>query len=80
MPFGREMMLSRQHGRWCRRFSIRTTVTIGPDTEALLREEIRRTGLSFEEVLVGFVRTTIMLRMPPKNLCRKVRAIYTQFR
>ena len=30
---------------------MRTTVTIDPDTEALLREEVRRTGRSFKEVL-----------------------------
>jgi len=30
---------------------MRTTVTIDPDTENLQRAEVRRTGLSFKEVL-----------------------------
>lgn len=30
---------------------MRTTVTIDPDTEALVREEMSRTGRSFKEIL-----------------------------
>ncbi len=35
---------------------MRTTVTIEADTDALLREEMARTGLSFKEVLNRAVR------------------------
>ncbi len=35
---------------------MRTTVTIDPDTEALLKEETARTGLSFKEVLNQSIR------------------------
>lgn len=38
---------------------MRTTVTIDPDTEALLKEEIRRTGLSFKEVLNAGIRRAL---------------------
>jgi len=38
---------------------MRTTVTIDPDTEALLKEEMRRTGLSFKEVLNASIRRAI---------------------
>lgn len=41
---------------------MRTTVTIDPDTEALLREEMARTGLSFKEVLNRAVRTALAPR------------------
>lgn len=39
---------------------MRTTVTIDPDTEALLKEEVRRTGLSFKQVLNQSVRRAIV--------------------
>jgi len=39
---------------------MRTTVTIEPDTEALLREEVRRTGLSFKEVLNRSIRRSLL--------------------
>lgn len=38
---------------------MRTTVTIDPDTEALLREEVRLTGLSFKEVLNRSIRRSL---------------------
>lgn len=43
---------------------MRTTVTIDPDTEALLKEEIRRSGLSFKEVLNRSVRRAIGTSSP----------------
>ncbi len=39
---------------------MRTTVTIDPDTEALLRGEMRRTGISFKEVLNQSIRRSLM--------------------
>lgn len=41
-------------------FCMRTTVTIDPDTEALLREEVRRSGLSFKEVLNRSIRQSLL--------------------
>ncbi len=38
---------------------MRTTVTIDADTEALLREETLRTGLSFKEVLNRAIRQAL---------------------
>lgn len=38
---------------------MRTTVTLDPDTEALLKEEMRRTGLNFKEVLNASIRRAI---------------------
>lgn len=38
---------------------MRTTVTIDPDTEHLLREEAARTGSSFKEVLNGAIRQAL---------------------
>lgn len=38
---------------------VRTTVTIDPDTAALLQEEVARTGLSFKEVLNRAVRCAL---------------------
>ena len=38
---------------------MRTTVTIEPDTEALLKEEVRRTGRSFKEVLNEAIRRSL---------------------
>jgi hypothetical protein len=38
---------------------MRTTVTIDPDTEHLLREEAARTGASFKEVLNGAIRQAL---------------------
>ncbi len=38
---------------------MRTTVTIDPDTEALLKEEMRRTGRNFKEVLNASIRRAI---------------------
>jgi hypothetical protein len=43
---------------------MRTTVTIDPDTEALLKEETRRTGLSFKEVLNRSLRRALTRRSP----------------
>jgi hypothetical protein len=38
---------------------MRTTVTIDADTEALLKEEVMRTGLSFKEVLNRAIRRAL---------------------
>jgi hypothetical protein len=38
---------------------MRTTVTIEPDTEALLKEEIQRTGMSFKECLNTAIRKAL---------------------
>ena len=38
---------------------MRTTVTIDPDTEMLLKEESKQTGLSFKRVLNDAVRTAL---------------------
>jgi len=43
---------------------MRTTVTIEPDTEALLKEEVRRTGLSFKVVLNEAVRRSLKRGVP----------------
>lgn len=43
---------------------MRTTVTIDADTEALIREEVRRTGKSFKEVLNQSIRRSLM---PPRG-------------
>lgn len=47
---------------------MRTTVTIDPDTEHLLREEAARTGASFKEVLNGAIRQA--LAKPPSDQIR----------
>jgi hypothetical protein len=42
---------------------MRTTVTLDPDTEALLREEMKRNGVSFKEALnAGIRRGTLSMR------------------
>ena len=41
---------------------MRTTLTIDADTEALLREEVARTGLSFKEILNQSVRKALAPR------------------
>lgn len=46
---------------------MRTTVTIEPDTEALLQEEMQRTGLSFKEVLNAGIRRGIGGSRPGRN-------------
>jgi hypothetical protein len=46
---------------------MRTTVTIDPDTEALLKEEMRRTGLSFKEVLNAGIRRAIGTTRPDRH-------------
>ena len=38
---------------------MRTTVTIDPDTEILLQEEVQRTGRSFKEVLNLAIRQAL---------------------
>jgi hypothetical protein len=35
---------------------MRTTVTLGPDVESMLRKEVRRRGESFKEVLNNAIR------------------------
>ncbi len=39
---------------------MRTTVTIDPDTESLLRAEVQRTGRSFKEVLNLSIRRSLL--------------------
>jgi hypothetical protein len=39
---------------------MRTTVTLDPDTESLLREEVRRTGRSFKHVLNLSIRRALL--------------------
>ena len=41
---------------------MRTTVTIDPDTAALLHEEVQRTGQSFKKVLNAAVRKALAPR------------------
>lgn len=41
---------------------MRTTVTIDPDTEALLKEEVSRSGRSFKEVLNEAIRRSLVRR------------------
>lgn len=43
---------------------MRTTVTIDPDTESLLREEMRRSGLSFKEALNQSIRRSLLTAEP----------------
>jgi len=38
---------------------MRTTVTIDPDTERLLKEEVERSGRSFKAVLNAAIRTAL---------------------
>lgn len=38
---------------------MRTTVTIDPDTEVLLREEVRQSGKSFKRVLNEAIRSAL---------------------
>jgi hypothetical protein len=52
---------------------MRTTVTIDPDTEILLQDEVRRTGRSFKEVLNLAVRQALARGGAPKV----VRPIFT---
>ncbi len=55
---------------------MRTTVTIDPDTEALLKEEMRRTGLSFKEVLNTGIRRAIGTTRPGRDRV-KVKPLFT---
>lgn len=48
---------------------MRTTVTIDPDTESLLREEMRRAGLSFKEVLNQSIRRSLLAEEPGSVRC-----------
>jgi hypothetical protein len=41
---------------------MRTTVTIDADTEALLAEEVARTGMSFKKVINQAIRTALAPR------------------
>ncbi len=47
---------------------MRTTVTIDPDTEALLKEEVRRTGQSFKKVLNRSIRRDLGRRETGRNV------------
>ena len=53
---------------------MRTTVTIDPDTRALLEEEAARTGLSFKEVLNRAVRAALK----PRSRKHRVRPLFGQ--
>ena len=46
---------------------MRTTVTIDPDTEHLLREEASRTGNSFKEVLNQAIRRALGRQVPGQD-------------
>ena len=48
--------------------NMRTTVTIDPDTERLLREETKRTGKSFKRVLNEAVRTALERESAPLKI------------
>jgi hypothetical protein len=48
--------------------SVRTTVTIDPDTEHLLRKEAARTGHSFKEVLNQAIRRALGRQVPSRTL------------
>lgn len=54
---------------------MRTTVTLDADTEALIREEVRRTGQSFKEVLNASVRRAIG-RRAKSGSARRVRPLF----
>jgi hypothetical protein len=54
---------------------VRTTVTIDPDTEHLLREEVQRTGQSFKEVLNRSIRKALLARTDAVDL--RVEPIFT---
>ncbi len=43
---------------------MRTTVTLDPDTESLLNEEMRRTRLSFKQVLNESIRRSLLAPQP----------------
>jgi hypothetical protein len=47
---------------------MRTTVTLDPDTERLLREESRKTGNSFKKVLNEAVRASLCRRPQVKTV------------
>jgi hypothetical protein len=47
---------------------MRTTVTIDPDTEHLLREEAARTGNSFKEVLNQVIRRALGRQVPGQDI------------
>ena len=53
---------------------MRTTVTIDPDTAALLQEEVARSGLSFKEVLNRAVRRALA----PRAESRVVVPLFTE--
>lgn len=46
---------------------MRTTVTIDPDTELLLKEEVKRTGKSFKRILNESIREALSPHSPEKQ-------------
>jgi hypothetical protein len=54
---------------------MRTTVTIDPDTEHLLREEVQRTGKSFKEVLNRSIRRALLTGLGAADL--RVEPLFT---
>jgi hypothetical protein len=44
---------------------MRTTVTLDPDVESLLRKEVRRRGASFKDVLNNALRVGLRIRKQP---------------
>ena len=57
---------------------MRTTVTIDADTELLLKEEARRTGHSFKEVLnVSIRRALLAPRAVPPRTAPRVAPLFT---
>jgi hypothetical protein len=55
---------------------MRTTVTIDPDTENLLREEVRRTGKTFKEVLNRSIRHSL-LTTPKVSQLAKITPLFS---
>jgi len=49
-------MLSRCHPKWCYDVWVRTTVTLDPDSEALVRKRMRERGVSFKQALNDAIR------------------------
>ena len=47
---------------------MRTTVTIDPDTELLLKEEVKRTGKSFKRVLNEVIRSALRRGKTPVTI------------
>jgi len=51
---------------------MRTTVTLDPDVESLLKSEVRSSGLPFKQVLNNAVRSGLKRRKAPASAFRPV--------